>query len=244
MSDSSTSSSKKCSVKGCNKKYYAKNLCNAHYLRNLRGLNKDLTTPIRDGSRGCRVDGCERRHMAKGFCKSHYERMRKTGTAGAAEIRNKLQSLEEVCSVKNCSLKVRAKNLCNAHYIRKHKKGSVGSDQVTIKNRQGCLIVGCDKEHHARGLCNTHASTSNKFKLPAEKLVEYLSSSCMVCGSTYRLSIDHDHSCCPTRRSCGKCVRGVLCSNCNVGLGQLKDDIAVVENLLSYLKMYRDENKQ
>lgn len=36
--------------------------------------------------------------------------------------------------------------------------------------------------------------------------------------------IDHDHTCCPGKKSCGKCVRGLLCSNCNVGLGHFKDD--------------------
>lgn len=28
--------------------------------------------------------------------------------------------------------------------------------------------------------------------------------------------LDHDHACCPGRRSCGKCVRGILCTTCNL----------------------------
>jgi len=30
-----------------------------------------------------------------------------------------------------------------------------------------------------------------------------------------RLCVDHDHACCPGGRSCGKCIRGLLCNQCN-----------------------------
>lgn len=39
-----------------------------------------------------------------------------------------------------------------------------------------------------------------------------------------RLVVDHDHSCCPSLPACGGCVRGLLCSNCNVGLGMFGDN--------------------
>jgi len=53
--------------------------------------------------------------------------------------------------------------------------------------------------------------------------------------------VDHDHTCCPTRESCGKCVRGILCPGCNTGLGMLKDDIARVRGAAAYLELHLDK---
>ena len=39
-----------------------------------------------------------------------------------------------------------------------------------------------------------------------------------------RLSVDHDHSCCPGTKTCGQCVRFLLCDLCNKGLGAFRDD--------------------
>lgn len=52
----------------------------------------------------------------------------------------------------------------------------------------------------------------------------------------YGLVIDHDHSCCPGNKSCGKCIRGLLCRECNLLLGHCKDDIDRLKNAIKYLK--------
>jgi hypothetical protein len=62
---------------------------------------------------------------------------------------------------------------------------------------------------------------------------------CKICGEperfNKRLSVDHDHSCCPGSGSCGKCIRGLLCSICNKVLGQVKDNKSILQKMIDYL---------
>ena len=56
---------------------------------------------------------------------------------------------------------------------------------------------------------------------------------CAMChepfGEDEPICIDHDHNCCKAeKRSCGECVRGLLCLSCNTALGiiERKYDLA------------------
>lgn len=66
---------------------------------------------------------------------------------------------------------------------------------------------------------------------------------CKACGDVVditqgnKLQIDHDHSCCAGVKSCGKCIRGLLCPRCNKILGFSKDSILLLEKLIDYLKL-------
>lgn len=52
------------------------------------------------------------------------------------------------------------------------------------------------------------------------------------------LVVDHDHACCPTERSCGECVRKLLCGYCNTSIGLMEDDIERLLMASEYLKNY------
>ena len=50
-----------------------------------------------------------------------------------------------------------------------------------------------------------------------------------------RLAVDHDHTCCPGDKSCGECVRGLLCATDNQMLGHLRDDVEALQRAIDYL---------
>lgn len=62
---------------------------------------------------------------------------------------------------------------------------------------------------------------------------------CAVCrvpfASNEDALIDHDHLCCD-KGSCGNCVRGLLCRDCNLALGLLRDDPVKVLRAAVYLR--------
>lgn len=62
---------------------------------------------------------------------------------------------------------------------------------------------------------------------------------CAICGDppsdARALAVDHDHSCCSGKRSCGGCVRGLLCIRCNTALGAFRDNPKYLEAALAYL---------
>ena len=77
-----------------------------------------------------------------------------------------------------------------------------------------------------------------------DDMVQAQGGKCAICatdkpGGSGMWHVDHDHSCCSTRKtSCGKCLRGLLCSRCNIGLGNFGDDISVLVRAAEYLRRY------
>ena len=60
-----------------------------------------------------------------------------------------------------------------------------------------------------------------------DRLLEEQDHACAMCHTAFDdgqpMFIDHDHACCPDeKRSCGKCVRGLLCLSCNTALGHIE----------------------
>ena len=82
---------------------------------------------------------------------------------------------------------------------------------------------------------------STKFQMtPAdfETMFDSQDRRCAICRTDQpgrSWNIDHDHSCCDGKRSCGRCVRGILCQLCNQGLGQFRDNTDHMRAAITYL---------
>lgn len=77
---------------------------------------------------------------------------------------------------------------------------------------------------------------ATRYGLDVSVMKEMLAQGCTICKSNESLTIDHDHDCCPGRNSCGKCVRGVLCHTCNVGVGMFKNNTFLLHRAIEYLQ--------
>ena len=89
------------------------------------------------------------------------------------------------------------------------------------------------KENRQRLIDNLR---KKRFKLSDERFNELMAAGCYApgCEEKERLVIDHDHACCPVgHNTCGKCVRGALCSRHNVHLGYIEKDPAFAQWVLS-----------
>lgn len=118
-----------------------------------------------------------------------------------------------------------------------------------------CSIEGCERRTYARNVCHPHYETEfpdvrkrheaylrERYKMTWERyseLVEAQNGVCAMCSNSptakRRLVVDHDHACCPGNRTCGNCVRGILCLTCNVWLGVF-ESVEIQANAERYLQ--------
>ena len=64
-----------------------------------------------------------------------------------------------------------------------------------------------------------------------DNLCKNQNNKCLICKREEKLYIDHDHK-------TGQ-IRGLLCNNCNTGIGQFKESIDNLESAIKYLKLLK-----
>ena len=113
------------------------------------------------------------------------------------------------------------------------------------KGRSMKCKKGHDYNEHNRCLiCTFETRLRIRYNITPEiyaKMLEIQENKCGICGvlseySAYgKLVIDHNHSCCNYEGSCGKCIRGLLCSRCNAGLSIFGDNPSKLMSAMKYL---------
>lgn len=192
----------------------------------------------------CSVAACELPAYARSWCQPHYSRWRKTGDVRAEVPIGSRRPRTGRCWVEDCDRPIEARLLCVGHLRREDKFGDVKAGIPLKRPSDGnCSVADCPRPHAGLGWCEFHYGPFRRYKLTPDAYAAHLRSQgggCAICGATPTpaevLHVDHDHACCPSRKkSCGKCVRGLLCSRCNLMIGYAKDDPTVLRQAVTYL---------
>lgn len=120
--------------------------------------------------------------------------------------------------------------LGHTHYKSKCKKGHDGIRDIKYQSCIDCSNSYTTKEHQ-RNLV-----LIRKFGITLEEydfLLNHQEFKCGICGcgqadKTYGLAVDHCHE--------TNIIRGLLCRDCNIGLGMFKDDVVLLEKAIKWIK--------
>lgn len=120
-------------------------------------------------------------------------------------------------------------------------RGAQGRRETCRPCRNGAQRERLHSDPEAR-LRQKYAQIKYMYNLTREQydaLLEAQSGCCAICRAEQRerLAVDHDHACCVGPRSCGRCVRGLLCQRCNAFLA-LIEDAELLASASAYLARY------
>lgn len=200
---------KECSVEGCPSAVTARGLCHKHYMR-LR--SKGSTDDARkNAAQPCVMDGCPRNAAAYGYCHNH--KFQSPQYVARKEAKRSQQRAGRKCL--HCAEALPAEKNMRAIY---------------------CSAACKTKRRVADGRASEAALRfyfKRRYGLTPDQVDEMAAAGCGICGTVEwsgrhsRPHVDHDHK---TGR-----VRGILCSECNTGLGKFRDDPELLRRALQYL---------
>jgi hypothetical protein len=100
----------------------------------------------------------------------------------------------------------------------------------------GCRCKPCGAAYSLSERARRYGVSEKRLSLLLSKTV------CKICGTKNpglaSWHIDHDHKCCPGKKSCGNCVRELICGSCNKMLGLAKDDPEILKSAIAYIELH------
>ncbi len=200
----------------------------------------------------CTVEQCGSAVLAKGLCSVHYERLRRTGTV---EKRTPVEKTTCVrCGLRDGDYVREDGRICKACYQKEKRAAAItpgicANCGKTFEPKRR-YSVESGRSMYCSRTCKDiawrkngrHAEASMKsyywrrYGITEDEALALRSAGCSICGAASdgadgrwgNLHIDHDHV---TGR-----VRGALCTTCNTGLGQFKDDPELLQKAIEYLR--------
>lgn len=175
------------------------------------GRIRSYTKMSREGS--CLVEECGRKILAKKLCSGHYNQVEKYGSVRTKIIREWGGSARDASNNKLC---YRCDMYMHEKYFQKSKSMSDGLSKY-------CKICT---------VSSNHGLTRDMF----DKIIIDQSGLCKICLRQLKApTIDHDHNCCGGTYSCGYCVRGIICRDCNSAIGLAGDSPETLNRMAQYI---------
>lgn len=205
-----------CSVNNCERPNKKRGMCGMHYLRQWRSA--DFTPHVPKNASECVVPGCTQpQRAAPGWCNMHYQRHLRNGVVGNPEVRA-LRGVRIIDDKRHCS---------------QCREWLPLADFGVDRTMSDGLKSACRECTSFQMMLWMHNLTRAGYKA----LLVAQGGVCAVCGDipVERFHVDHDHACCPGKKSCGKCTRELLCRLCNAAIGLLRDDPHKAANAAVYL---------
>lgn len=153
-----------------------------------------------------------------------------------------------ICRFDGCDKKATARGYCGTHYYKLRREGKLDISQPVQRwvhclsdidpeaRTATCRTCGPGIRINSRGngkwRCYPDVrERSKKWKRARREQIraEQMDSACEICGATEQLCWDHDHA-------LEEAVyRGTLCMPCNFGIGNFRDDPALLRNAAKYV---------
>lgn len=205
----------------------------------------------------CSVEECSKPRRKREYCSNHYAMWRTYGEIRKPKFTWAEEKLCVVCGAKDWPDNGKRKHCSHSCQVADSRANNdrpampraphAGRPKVAE-----CILCGVEIPLGRRNgrlqrtdimycrSCGRESPEARRFQKYGVRPDEYeaaLKCGCQICGKVAPvLDVDHDHDCCPgNKRSCGQCVRGFLCGDCNRAIGLFRDDAEAMKKAVAYL---------